>query len=187
MSRYTIYRIEDKIALKKEAQSAFTSNFFATPNSSIQQTSVNPFFDTANEPWKGTQGYGYLKNRKLFDPLRSDYMGEDKPGAGRPVEFGMSLQDQAKYDQLMTTDPELANQFLVSKIMPAARQEAENAGNSAEERLDAAYSMYRGTSSPNDLAYLKTIATQIAMSLDASEVSKIKTKPYYNLISDIIK
>jgi hypothetical protein len=186
MSRYTIYRVEDKASLKKEAQSAFTSNFFAAPTTSIPQTSVNPLFDTANEPWKGTQGYRYLKDRELFDPLRSDYMGEDKPGAGRPVEFGMSIQDQAKYDQLMTTNPELANQFLVSKIMPAARQEAVNAGNSAEQRLDAAYSMYQGTSSPNDLAFLKGIAYQISLSLNASEASKLRTKPYYNLISDII-
>jgi hypothetical protein len=186
MSKYIIYRVNES-GLFKEAQSAFSSNFFAAPTTSIPQTSVNPLFDTANEPWKGTQGYGYLKDRKLFDPLRSDYMGEDRPGAGRPVEFGMNLQEQAKYDELMATNPELANQFLTSKIMPAARQEAENAGNSAEQRLDAAYSMYRGTSSPNDLAYLKGIAKQISMSLNASEKSKLRTKPYYNLISDIIK
>jgi hypothetical protein len=184
MSKYKIYSVKES-GLFKEAQ--FSSNFFAAPTKSIPQTSVNPFFETANEPWHGTQGYKYLKNRKLFDPLRSDYMAEDKPGAGRPVEFGMNIQEQAKYDELMATNPELANQFLTSKIMPAARQEAENAGNSAEQRLDAAYSMYRGTSSPNDLASLKGIAIQISMSLNASEKSKLKTKPYYNLISDIIK
>jgi hypothetical protein len=185
MAKYKIRRIADKKTVIAQAGINEMTDIISTKD---PFGSLNPFIGKAIDPEaivRGTAGLDYVKDEKgnvARESVNPEYgMFHGAPGAGMPIEFKMTAEDMQKLNR----DPKKLEKEtdLMRKLL---QQTQKSQLNQVIPKLESFYAIYRSSPSGLSLGKLKEEARMIRQ-LSPMDKSFLMTKPYWNLIKDVVK
>ena len=179
MAKYKIRRIADKKTVIAQAGINEMTDIISTKD---PFGSLNPFIGKAIDPEaivRGTAGLDYVPGRESVNPEYGMFHGA--PDAGMPIEFKMTAEDMQKLNR----DPKKLEKEtdLMRKLL---QQTQKSQLNQVIPKLESLYAIYRSSPSGPSLGKLKEEARMIRQ-LSPMDKSFLMTKPYWNLIKDVVK
>lgn len=179
MSKYKIKRIANKKPVIAQADINQMTDVVSTTDTH----SANPFLDIAIDPnaiARGTAGLDFVQGRESLSPEYGMFHGA--PGVGMPMEFKMTAQEM----DLLNKNPSLKREIETKKLRDFLQQTQKSQLNQVIPKLESAYAVYRSAPFGEALGKLKEEARMIRQ-LSPMDKSYLMTKPYWNLIKDIVK
>lgn len=179
MAKYKITRIADK----KTVVSQFGINEMTDIKATEDKHSVNPFVDKAIDPEsiiRGTAGLDFVEGRESVSPEYGMFHGA--PGVGMPMEFKISPEEM----NFLNKNPALKREFETKKLREFLDQTKQSQLNQIIPKLESLYAIYRSAPYALSLGKLKEEARMIRQ-LSPMDKSYLMTKPYWNLIKDVVK
>ena len=186
MAKYKIRRIADKKTVIAQAGINEMTDIISTKD---PFGSLNPFIGKAIDPEaivRGTAGLDYVKDEKgnvARESVNPEYgMFHGAPGAGMPIEFSMTAQDM----DYLNKHPGEKLQYEQKKLERVLKDTQKSQLNQVIPKLEGLYAIYRKSPFGESLYKLKEEARMIKQ-LSPMDRSFLMTKPYWNLIKDVVK
>jgi hypothetical protein len=180
MAKYKIRRIADKKTVIAQAGINEMTDIISTKD---PFGSLNPFIGKAIDPEaivRGTAGLDYVPGRESVNPEYGMFHGA--PGAGMPIEFKMT-PDEMDY---LNKHPKEKLEYEQKKLERILKDTQKSQLNQVIPKLESFYAIYRSSPSGLSLGKLKEEARMIRQ-LSPMDKSFLMTKPYWNLIKDVVK
>lgn len=176
MAKYKIRRIADKKTVIAQAGINEMTDIVSTTDTH----KVNPFLDKAIDPQaivQGTAGMDLIKGRESVNPEYGMFIGA--PGEGMPMDFEMTAQEMDFFNKNPRLKP-------IDKVRKFLEKTQKSQLNQIIPKLESLYAIYR--SAPFGLA-LDKLKQESRMIRQLSPMDKqyLMTRPYWNLIKDIVK
>lgn len=179
MAKYKIRRIADNKTVIAQAGINEMTDIKDTKDTH----SSNPFVDMAIDPEaivRGTAGLGLVEGRESVNPEYGMFHGA--PGEGMPMDFTMTAEDMDYLNkhpgEKRKYETDLARKFL--------EKTQKSQLNQVIPKLESLYAIYRSAPFGLALDKLKQEARMIRQ-LSPMDKQYLMTKPYWNLIKDIVK
>lgn len=179
MAKYKIRRINDKIVLAQSGINEMTDIV-----ETVQKDSVNPFLAKAIDPKgivQGTGGMDFVKGRESVNPEYGMFHGA--PGVGMPMEFSMTADEMKMLNRMAPKDK---REYETDKLRKFLETTQKSQLNQIIPKLESLYAIYRSAPFGLSLDKLKEEARNIKQ-LSPMDKQFLMTKPYWNLIKDIVK
>jgi hypothetical protein len=179
MAKYKIRRIADKKTVIAQAGINEMTDIKDTKDTH----SSNPFVDMAIDPEaivRGTAGLGLVEGRESVNPEYGMFHGA--PGEGMPLEFKMTAEEM----NFLNRNPGLKLDYEQKKLERLLKDTQKSQLNQVIPKLESLYAIYRSAPFGLALDKLKQEARMIRQ-LSPMDRSFLMTKPYWNLIKDIVK
>ena len=179
MSKYKIRRIANNKTVI--AQSGINEMTDIVSTKDVH--SANPFVDKAIDPEsiiKGTAGLDFVFGRESVNPEYGMFHGA--PGEGMPREFKMTGEEM----DFLNKNPKLKRDYETKKVREFLEKEKKSQLNQIIPKLESLYAIYRSAPYGLSLDKLKQEARMIRQ-LSPMDKQYLMTKPYWNLIKDIVK
>lgn len=179
MAKYKIRRIADKKTVMAQSGINEMTDIVSTKDTHA----INPFVDKAIDPdaiARGTAGLDFVSGRQSLSPEYGMFHGA--PGEGMPMEFKMTAEEM----DMLNKNPNLKRDYETKKLRDFLQQTQKSQLNQIIPKLESLYSIYRSAPYGLSLSKLKEEARNIRQ-LSPMDKSYLMTKPYWNLIKDIVK
>lgn len=179
MAKYKIRRIADKKTVIAQAGINEMTDIVSTKD----VHSANPFLDMAIDPdaiARGTAGLDFVKGRESVSPEYGMFHGA--PGEGMPMEFKTTAEEM----DFLNKNPKFKREFETKKVRDFLEKTQKSQLNQIIPKLESLYAIYRTSPYGLSLSKLKEEARMIRQ-LSPMDKSFLMTKPYWNLIKDVVK
>ena len=180
MAKYKIRRIADKKTVLAQSGINEMTDIVSTKD---PFGSLNPFTNKAIDPEaiiRGTAGLDFVPGRESVNPEYGMFHGG--PGAGMPMEFKMTPQEM----DYLNKHPKEKLQYEQKKLEKLLKDTQKSQLNQVIPKLESLYAIYRSAPYGQSLDKLKEEARMIRQ-LSPMDKAYLMTKPYWNLIKDVVK